>query len=200
MAKKILTSLLVGLLGHFSTLSSDIEVNGVQGDNIRFNIITRDEEDYSHFTYKWYKNDVEIPNETGHSMVVSNNEIGMYEIRASVNGKYSRFDSNWDVIISDPSQIVSDSLKIPKETELVKNYPNPFNLTTTIKYNLSHTGNVKLNIYNSNGKFMENIVNKIEKAGNHIVNFDASRFTSGTYFYQLVTDRKKDTKSMILVK
>ena len=89
---------------------------------------------------------------------------------------------------------------VPAEFSLKQNYPNPFNPTTTIEFNLPKASNVSLKIYNSLGKEVETLLNENMIAGNYKVSFDASKLSSGIYFYTLSTGSFRETKTMSLVK
>ncbi len=94
---------------------------------------------------------------------------------------------------------------IPLYTSLVGNYPNPFNPTTTINYNISSESDVKLNIYNIRGQKVATLVNKHLKPGYHSVVWNGSdknnkQVSSGVYFYRLKTNDKVLTKKMMLLK
>ena len=90
--------------------------------------------------------------------------------------------------------------KLPKSFTLYQNYPNPFNPTTTIKFALPVSSNVKLNVYNALGQLVETLVDKEMQSGYHEINFDASRLSSGVYFYQLNAGYFAETKKMMLLK
>jgi len=90
--------------------------------------------------------------------------------------------------------------EIPQSFSLYQNYPNPFNPTTTIKFSLPVSSNVKINVYNSLGQLVETLLNKEMGSGYHEINFDASKLTSGVYFYQLQTDKNISVKKMLLLK
>ncbi|MBN1968045.1 MAG: choice-of-anchor J domain-containing protein [Candidatus Delongbacteria bacterium] len=89
---------------------------------------------------------------------------------------------------------------LPGTTTLSQNYPNPFNPTTTISFFSNISGKVELNIFNSNGELVKNLMNENINAGTHSVNFDATEFNSGVYFYTLKTPTRTLTKKMVLVK
>jgi hypothetical protein len=69
--------------------------------------------------------------------------------------------------------------------ELYPNYPNPFNPTTIIGYNIPFDGDVTLKIYNLLGNEVKTLVNEYQSAGNHKIEFDAAELSSGNYFYIL---------------
>ena len=69
--------------------------------------------------------------------------------------------------------------------ELYPNYPNPFNPSTTISYQIPVDGNVSLKVYNLLGNEIKTLVNDYQSAGNHKIEFDAAELSSGNYFYIL---------------
>jgi hypothetical protein len=89
---------------------------------------------------------------------------------------------------------------VPADFSLKQNYPNPFNPTTTIEFDLPKASNVSLKIYNSLGKEVETLLSENMIAGNYKVSFDASKLSSGIYFYTLSTGSFRQTKTMSLVK
>jgi len=92
----------------------------------------------------------------------------------------------------------------PDKYELFQNYPNPFNPVTTISYQLPVKSNLKLKIYDLLGKEIITLVNGIEDAGYHKVEWNAQPFASGIYFYQLIakSEGKEELfrKKMMVVK
>jgi len=88
----------------------------------------------------------------------------------------------------------------PEKFELYQNYPNPFNPTTTIEYALPKAGNVTLKIYDAIGKEVVTLVNEAKEAGYYSERFDASKLSSGLYFYSLRAGKFIETKKMLLMK
>ena len=76
---------------------------------------------------------------------------------------------------------------IPTQFGLSQNYPNPFNPVTVIKYQLSATSDVRLVVFDVLGREVTTLVNSRKEAGNYSVPFDASKLSSGIYFYILET-------------
>jgi hypothetical protein len=89
---------------------------------------------------------------------------------------------------------------VPGSYELSQNYPNPFNPTTTINFNLAKASNVKLTVYNVLGQKVMTLVDSRMSAGQQTVKFDASKLTSGVYFYRLDAGDFSSVKKMLLVK
>ncbi len=84
--------------------------------------------------------------------------------------------------------------------KLYANYPNPFNPTTTITFNLPVSQNVDLRIFDVLGNEAETLLNSYFSAGRHEVTFNAEGFPSGVYFYQLKAGNLVQSKKMILLR
>ena len=89
---------------------------------------------------------------------------------------------------------------LPSAYSLSQNYPNPFNPTTVISFSVPKAGNVLLKVYNSLGQEVATLVNEYKDAANYKVNFDASRLSSGVYFYTLKVNNFTESKKMMLIK
>lgn len=113
-----------------------------------------------------------------------------------INGQWSTV-YNFRTGVSGINSITSE---IPKEYKLYNNYPNPFNPSTKINWDLPFSGFVKLKIYNALGTEVETLVSEKQNAGSYSVDFNAASLPSGIYFYKLVTEKFSETKKMILVK
>jgi len=99
--------------------------------------------------------------------------------------------------VTDVEDIVSSD---PNEFVLYQNYPNPFNPTTKVNYELRITNYVELSIYNLLGQKIVTLVSEKQKAGNYQVEWDASQYGSGVYYYQLRAGEYQEVKKMILIK
>ena len=83
---------------------------------------------------------------------------------------------------------------------LYQNYPNPFNPGTSIQYEVSKRQFVSLIVYDVLGNEIAILVNEEKSAGNYKEEFDASKLSSGIYFYKLISCSFAQTKKMILLK
>jgi len=95
---------------------------------------------------------------------------------------------------------IHPSNEVAKGFVLEQNYPNPFNPATTINYQLPKSQFVTLKVFDINGKQIAKLFEGTQSAGSHFVDFDASAFASGTYFYKLESADFSETKRMTLVK
>jgi parallel beta-helix repeat protein len=82
----------------------------------------------------------------------------------------------------------------------IDNFPNPFNPTTTIEYTLPQADNVTLKVYDIVGREIATLVSGYATEGKHSVTFDASRLSSGMYFYKFQAGKTNIIKKMLLLK
>lgn len=92
------------------------------------------------------------------------------------------------------------SSQVPAHYVLSQNYPNPFNPSTNINFSLPEAGNVKLIVYNIEGKLVEELVNSFIGAGTYSVSFNGTDLPSGVYFYRLECAAYTENRKMVLVK
>ena len=84
--------------------------------------------------------------------------------------------------------------------ELHPNYPNPFNPSTTLQFDLVKAGDVKLTVFDVLGKEVVTLVDSRMSAGVHSVEFDGEKFASGVYFARLSVEDVAMTRKMVLMK
>jgi len=94
----------------------------------------------------------------------------------------------------------SNEVDIPQVFSLEQNYPNPFNPTTVIRYSVAEASNVKLQVFDVLGRNVATLVNEVRAPGVYSVNFDATRLSSGTYFYRVEAGDFTSIKKMMLIK
>jgi hypothetical protein len=123
------------------------------------------------------------------------------ELQQVWDGKYwinsSKFTNTWVTIT--PVSIL-DQITQLDHYELYQNYPNPFNPITMITYQLPMTNDVDLSIYNTLGQKVATLVSGRQQTGHHQVEWDASQFASGVYYYQITTPDFVAIRKMILVR
>lgn len=89
---------------------------------------------------------------------------------------------------------------ILKGFALEQNYPNPFNPSTSIRFRLNRSAQVRLSVYNVLGQKVVDLLNQRMDAGEYAIDFDASGLTSGIYFYELNVDGQSQVRKMNLMK
>jgi hypothetical protein len=99
------------------------------------------------------------------------------------------------------SQEAEVTVVVPKVFALSQNYPNPFNPSTTINFTLAEDSRVSLRVYDMLGREVQKLVDGEMKAGEvHNVLFDASKLSSGLYFYRLETGKNSLVKKLVFMK
>ena len=94
-----------------------------------------------------------------------------------------------------------DESILPSQLSLFQNFPNPFNPTTTISFNLDYSVVVNMSIFDLNGTIVYQVINnQFYPAGKHSININAGELPSGLYFYQLQSGNDIQTKKMLLLK
>jgi len=99
-----------------------------------------------------------------------------------------------------PIGIINQNLYTPTAYKLDQNYPNPFNPSTNIRVDIVKDSKVNLTIYDMLGREVAVLINQQLKPGTYKVDWNASNYPSGIYFYKLVTNDFTQTKKMILIK
>lgn len=95
---------------------------------------------------------------------------------------------------------IDETRPAAKEYRLLQNYPNPFNPSTEIRYTLPRQGFVSLKVHNLLGQEVASLVNEVQSAGDHSLQFDGRRLPSGMYFYILRSGGFAATRAMLLLR
>ncbi|MBD3168716.1 MAG: T9SS type A sorting domain-containing protein [candidate division Zixibacteria bacterium] len=91
-------------------------------------------------------------------------------------------------------------INLPREAQLLPNYPNPFNAGTTIVFSLEKSSTVDLSVYNINGQLVEPLIKSFYRPGLHHINWDGSRHSSGVYFIRMNAGDKNLSRRLVLMK
>ncbi|NCQ17689.1 MAG: hypothetical protein COZ80_08360 [Ignavibacteria bacterium CG_4_8_14_3_um_filter_37_9] len=89
---------------------------------------------------------------------------------------------------------------LPVRFALYQNYPNPFNSSTKIKYSIPNSAKVSIKVYDVLGKEVTTLMNEFQNTGTHEIEFDASKLSSGLYFYRIISGIYSETRKMILLR
>jgi hypothetical protein len=114
----------------------------------------------------------------------------------TITDGFNSGSSDWEIT----GWFEDENKLIPQVTELIGNYPNPFNAMTNVSFNLAKSGKVELSVYNLMGQKVESLINHRMEAGHHQINWNASSYSSGVYFFKFTTEGETFTKRMTLLK
>jgi hypothetical protein len=125
--------------------------------------------------------------------------------RSSYDNGYGYFNgtissvSVWSVAA--PTRVDEDPISsIVQDYRLWESYPNPFNPSTTIQYDLPKAGYVSLKVFDCLGKEVASLTSEEKEAGRHSVQFEAQNLPSGVYFYRLQAGTFVETKRLLLLR
>jgi len=126
-------------------------------------------------------------------------------------GDLNGSNSNPDTLLMDDNKAImvnfhqttsisDENATLPESYALEQNYPNPFNPSTVIKYDLIKSGVTRINIYDSSGRLMAQLLNQVMDAGHYKLEFDGSDLPSGVYIYTLESGNFLESRKMILLR
>jgi hypothetical protein len=88
----------------------------------------------------------------------------------------------------------------PSRIGLLRNYPNPFNSSTTIEYQLAESLPTKITIYDSLGREVVVLFDKMQQPGKHQLTWDSKGMASGTYLIKMTAGADEQTRKLVLLK
>jgi len=145
---------------------------------------------------------LELNENTGEISGIPTNS-GDYTFTVTCTDSYNppRTDGQeYTVAVFDPTGIPDNETHTPSNFAILGNYPNPFNNSTVIRFNLADQADVTLAIYNVLGQHVETMNQGLLNAGEHEIVWNGDKVPSGVYFYKLNAGEKSLTKKMTLLK
>jgi hypothetical protein len=145
--------------------------------------------DYDRKTYQYYADTLNCTFST--SLPAYTGAVGGFPV-----GDLNWFPDKKALWITD----VKDNNNSPVSFTLSQNYPNPFNPSTKIVFSLKKAGLTTLSVYNILGEKVATLLSGNLAAGSHEVSFNASKISSGIYFYRLESNGLSQVRKMMLLK
>jgi hypothetical protein len=128
--------------------------------------------------------------------LVYDNEVG-----AGENADPTTAIGGGSIKIHDGKNKKADEVaEVPTEFALHGNYPNPFNPSTSIRFDLPEASEVRLQVFDLLGREVATVLNKAMEAGQHAVTWEAGTLPSGVYLYRLEAGEFVETRRMVLLK
>ena len=136
-------------------------------------------------------------------MMIALLPVDMNDFRESIRtlrGRASRLRALPYDSIAKPSPYTPYQPYVPAKTSLFQNFPNPFNGTTTINYEISERSQVRLVVYDILGREVRTVVQAEQPPGRYAIRLNADGLASGVYFIRLGTSTLATTRKMIVVR
>ncbi len=133
--------------------------------------------------------------------ILASNDDGALTFHFQSNPAFT--SSGWaaDIYSTTVAGTADNGIQVVRESALKANYPNPFNPTTEIRYQIAKAAHVQLAVYNMLGQKIATLVDGKQKTGVYSIRFDASNLAAGIYFYRLTTSAGfRDVGKMVLLK
>lgn len=168
------------------TTSSEVNNHGY--DIERSNVRGQKSEEWNKISFISGNGTVNSPKD--YSFIDRNLSSGKYNYRLKQidnNGNFEYFNLSNEVIVG-----------VPEKFDLSQNFPNPFNPSTKINYDLPFDSKVSIKLFDMSGREVTTLVNEVKPAGYYTINFNASNLASGVYFYRINADA--NGKNFVLAK
>jgi photosystem II stability/assembly factor-like uncharacterized protein len=123
-----------------------------------------------------------------------------FNVNSGISYNYRIRQTDYDGSVTVYNLAETVTFGTPINFELAQNYPNPFNPSTTITFSIPQKSDVSVKIYDILGNEVTTLVNETREAGRYNVNFNASKYSSGVYFYSIKAGNFIETKKMNLLK
>ncbi|MCH8124313.1 MAG: T9SS type A sorting domain-containing protein [Bacteroidetes bacterium] len=124
-------------------------------------------------------------------------------VRGALYYSFGNFKLEPESLARDVGAVINvgtESDNVPERFALKQNFPNPFNPTTSIRYEIPTSGLVTLDVFDSLGRRVRSLVNREQLAGSYEITFDAKSLASGVYLYKLTAVNEVISRTMILLK
>ncbi len=135
------------------------------------------------------------------NIFLQQNTFYFWRVNAGYSGNISSF---WSEVRKFKSSSIYSGInkleEIPTEYRLYSNFPNPFNPSTNIKFDIPKSSFVRISVFDVMGKEVTTLVNEQLQPGTYETDWNASAFSSGVYFYRLNAGNFSETKRMLLIK
>ncbi len=126
--------------------------------------------------------------------------VGQAAIGYCQSASYRARIGFWNMLVSTYLVAVDDSGFPVLHNQLFKNYPNPFNPSTRISFNLKETGKVLLELYDLKGRKVDTLLQEVRPEGSHSITYQPKNLASGVYFVLMRVGSFRATQRIMLVK
>jgi len=188
------------LRSHFKAEKRSVSTN----EQVNFRNLSITDENTPILSWEWDFNNDGIVDSEEASPSWRYQTMGVFTVNLLVSNGTKEERKTFEDYISvtgSPTSIETDNNQLPSNHKLYNNYPNPFNPTTSIEYEIGKAGFVEISVYNPLGMKIGSLINETMTSGHYKASFNATNLPSGIYFYRLsVGDKIFHSKKMLLMK
>jgi hypothetical protein len=141
-----------------------------------------------------------LPNDTMFGEALENGDEFWFYIFAMDGVNLMSGSMETRVIVGEGVQSVEENVNLPLTLELGQNYPNPFNNSTVIPFFIDKKSDIKLSVYDINGRLVETLYNGKITPGHHRYNWTGYNVSTGVYFYALEVNGQRHISKMTLLR
>ena len=175
----------------------DLELSAYMDTSLQFGVIPLDPENDT-LSYLWELNGDSIAD--GRRVFVDFDSAGIYELTAYVSDTTESDSLTWEVTVIPNSVDAKDLSQLPTVPTLYSTSPNPFNSQTTVRYYLPTASQVRLELFDINGRLVNELASRQESIGYHSVFINGGDLVSGVYFVKMNVEREMSMRKLILLK
>ena len=188
---------------------SDTEISVPVDTTVGFEVIPFELGEDDTLTYRWWLDGEMLDyDSTASAISVDFDEVSDHVVTCVLADTVDTDTVTWHVDVYHPADVSPPAdATLPKTVNLYPPFPNPFNATATIRFDLPSPGNVRLELYDINGRLIDELANGEMPAGRHVVELDAIGLAAGVYFVRLdagnspqLTARKQLVQKVIVMK
>lgn len=172
-----------------------------KGDSMEFTVNAFDLNADS-LVYQWHLNDQKIPGAANYFFYFKTESLdfGEHLLDVTISDQSDSIKVTWPIVIVGTVGISEGEAKLVNQFKLYPAYPNPFNCSTSIRYNLQEPGQVTLTIYNSMGQRIHRLVDEHQSSGEYKTVWSPRDIATGIYFCKFETGNYVRTQKLILQK
>jgi len=178
-------------------LPQQLELSVVVDTSFEFEVFPFDPEDDS-LQFLWTLNGDSISDNSW--AFVDFDSAGIYQLTAHVSDTTESDSLMWEVTVRPNAVDIHDISQIPTVPTLYAASPNPFNSQTTVRYYLPTASQIRLELFDINGRLVDELVNQYHIAGRYEVIASGSELVSGVYFVRMLTQDDAAVRKLVLMR
>jgi hypothetical protein len=181
------------------TARTPATLDTVMKDSAQTFRVTAMDSDYDQLFYRWIVDGNTVSTDSFYTTVFTTPSVHVI-VQCRVTDGFDSTTASWEFAVVEALDVKNGGDALPTEYSMQAAYPNPFNPSTTIKYDVPRSGWLKLSVYNLLGQEVAILYNGIQNAGRYSVNWNAADFGSGMYLVRMKSESFERQQKLLLLK